>query len=593
MRQRLRTLRVLGSLYFRVDPWRAVLTFLPILPIAAGVSLIAMRQMIDAVPADDTTRIVVTAVIFAGAWIVAAVVGRISEAWNLRLIETIIFELDRQILAATAALPRIEHFERPEYVDHLEVLRIQKGAIAFSSSAIRRFLDGAGGLIVSIVLLATIEPWLVVLPVAGIPSLVLNARAGRATTATRRSEAMRSRRALHLYDIATKSDTAKEIRVCRLHDELLDRYSNEWHETDHALFTAELREAALRAVGTTVAVVCFAGALIYLLDGVANGSVTPGDLFVALGLVTVVVNQLGAAVGNSTATRRALAVSEHLLWLREAAAEADATEQARSTAVPDALGRGIELDHVSFTYASSTRPALDDISLDIPAGTVLAVVGENGAGKTTLVKLLYGLYEPTAGTITVDGTDLADIRLEHWRARTSACFQDFVHAELLAREAVGVGDLPAITDHDVIIRAMERAAATDLVEQLPEGLDTTLGATLGGIELSGGQWQKTAIARAMMRPRPLLLALDEPTSSLDPLAELELFERYADAARTLAKETGTITVLVSHRFSTVRIADLIIVMDDGHIAEHGTHDELMAHNGPYRELYELQARHYK
>jgi ATP-binding cassette subfamily B protein len=208
------------------------------------------------------------------------------------------------------------------------------------------------------------------------------------------------------------------------------------------------------------------------------------------------------------------------------------------------------------------------------------------------VKLLARFYDPSKGRIAVDGVDLASIDPKRWRERLAVGFQDFVRFELIARESVGVGDLPRIDERAAVERAVDRGAARDVVEELEHGLDTPLGPTQSGTDLSGGQWQKLALARAMMRERPLLLVLDEPTSALDASAEHELFERYAESARAVAAATGGIAIFVSHRFSTVRMADRIVVVADGRVAEQGTHEELIAHQGMYAELYGLQAAAY-
>jgi ATP-binding cassette subfamily B protein len=224
----------------------------------------------------------------------------------------------------------------------------------------------------------------------------------------------------------------------------------------------------------------------------------------------------------------------------------------------------------------------------------VALVGENGAGKTTLVKLLSSMYRPTSGRILVDGVDLAAFSVDDWRQRLSSAFQDFARYELLAGEVVGVGDLPRLDDLPAIDTAMERADAADLIPSLEDAHATPLGRTLnGGRELSGGQWQKLALGRGMMRDHPLILLLDEPTASLDTATEHALFERYATAARRTRTANGAITLLVSHRFSTVQMADLIVVLDGNHIVEIGSHRELMATGGTYAELYDLQARGYR
>ncbi|HEX8904257.1 MAG TPA: ATP-binding cassette domain-containing protein, partial [Longimicrobiaceae bacterium] len=259
---------------------------------------------------------------------------------------------------------------------------------------------------------------------------------------------------------------------------------------------------------------------------------------------------------------------------------------------PARLTDGIVFERVSFRYPGTDRWALKDVSFRIPAGSVIALVGENGAGKTTLVKLLCRMYEPTEGRILVDGVELADIDVVSWRERLSAAFQDFARFEFTAQEAVGVGDLPRIDDRGAVLGALDRAGAAGVLEALPVGPETQLaGRWEGGVDLSTGQWQKVALGRALMRDEPLVLFFDEPTASLDARAEHALFEGYARAARA-GLERGAITVLVSHRFSTVRSADLILVIDGGGVAELGSHEELILRDGLYAELYQLQARAY-
>ena len=226
-----------------------------------------------------------------------------------------------------------------------------------------------------------------------------------------------------------------------------------------------------------------------------------------------------------------------------------------------------------------------------PISAVVALVGENGAGKTTLVKLLCKLYEPTSGRILVDGRPLGRMDADAWRSRLAGAFQDFFRFEFTAQRSVGLGDLPYLDDRPVVSSAVSRAGAEDVVSRLPEGLQSQLGAGwAGGQELSFGQWQKVALARGYMRAEPLLLLLDEPTAALDAETEHALFERYANAARR--SSVGGITVLVSHRFSTVRMADLIVVLNGARLVEVGSHDELVQRGGVYADLYRIQAAAY-
>jgi ATP-binding cassette subfamily B protein len=224
---------------------------------------------------------------------------------------------------------------------------------------------------------------------------------------------------------------------------------------------------------------------------------------------------------------------------------------------------------------------------------VIAVVGENGAGKTTLVKLLAKLYAPTSGRILVDDADLARIDSPQWRERLAGAFQDFFRFEFQAGQTIGLGDLPRMDAEPALATAVDRAGARDVVESLPAGLRTQLGPTWhDGVDVSYGQWQKLALARGFMRDEPLVVGLDEPTAALDAETEHQLFERYASRARR-ARRGGSITILVSHRFSTVRMADLIVVLDSARVAEIGSHDELIAQGGRYAELYRIQAKAYR
>ncbi|MBO4272711.1 ATP-binding cassette domain-containing protein, partial [Microbispora triticiradicis] len=262
-------------------------------------------------------------------------------------------------------------------------------------------------------------------------------------------------------------------------------------------------------------------------------------------------------------------------------------------AVPTVLREGIRLENVSFVYPGTGKVILEDLSLTIPAGGSVALVGENGAGKSTLVKLLCGLYQPTSGRILVDGTDLRDLPAGEWQARVASLFQDFARFELLLRENVGVGDVARMEDEQAVLRAVELARAGRIVASVPGGLSGLLGHGYGqGTELSMGQWQTLGLARSQMREDPLLLVLDEPAAALDAAAEHAIFERYANLSADTGRRSGGITLFVSHRFSTVRMADMIVVLDRGRVAESGDHRALVTRRGLYAELYELQERIY-
>lgn len=264
-----------------------------------------------------------------------------------------------------------------------------------------------------------------------------------------------------------------------------------------------------------------------------------------------------------------------------------AGEEARPVLpLPSPLLGHVVLENVTFRYPGADRPALEDVSLDIPPGTTLAVVGRNGAGKSTLIKLLCRLYEPDAGRILLDGTDIRDLDPEELRRNVAAMFQDFVTYQASVAENIGLGDMDRVEERKRIEEAARRGGAASLAEALPRGYDTALGKWFDtGVELSGGEWQKVALSRAFMRDAPLLI-LDEPTSALDAEAEHDLFARLRELAH------GRTTVYISHRFSTVRHADLIVLIEDGRPVEQGTHEELMRLGGSYARLFALQASAY-
>ena len=399
--------------------------------------------------------------------------------------------------------------------------------------------------------------------------------------------AQSSRLGRHLFTTATTAPPGKEVRVLGIGDRLVVERREAWERWYGPVASARWGSAAWHSLAWAIFGGGYVGAVVFVATRAGS---TPGSVLLVLAAGSRLSAYVSATVGEIGFLRGVwMDGSRRLAWLEDYAASLVATAD---RSVPEAVATGIRLDRVSFTYPGTSRLVLDEISLTLPAGTVVAIVGENGAGKTTLVKLLAKMYEPTSGAIDVDGTPLARMRAEEWRARLAGAFQDFFRFEFLARQAVGLGEVARIDDEAAVMKALDRAGAADVLARLPSGLDTQLGQTWpGGVELSFGQWQKLALARGFMREHPLLLVLDEPTAALDAETEHALFERYAAAARDRG-EDGRITVLVSHRFSTVRMAGLIVVLDGAKLVEVGTHDELMAKGGQYSQLYTIQASAY-
>jgi len=420
------------------------------------------------------------------------------------------------------------------------------------------------------------------------PVLASTWRAGRERAAEERA-APHKRLARHLFEVGTTAGPGKEVRVGRTGPPLRDRHRLEtvaWHR---AVVRARAVSAAWQAAAWTLFGAAYAGAIVLAAVRLHASS---GSVLLVLAAGANLARFFGLTVSEMNFLRWTLDATRRLVWLEQYARRARAGSGEPAEA-PARLERGIRLEGVSFRYPGTDALVLRDVDLELPAGSVVAVVGENGAGKSTLVKLLCRFYEPTGGRITVDGVDLARVPADAWRSRLAGAFQDFCRFELRAAQTVGLGDLSRLEEQPALETAVARAGADEVVARLPRGLDTQLGPTWeDGVDLSFGQWQRLALARGLMRDAPLLCVLDEPTAALDAEAEHALFERFAAAARADGAE-GRVTVLVSHRFSTVRMADLIVVLDGSRVAEVGGHDELMARDGLYAELYRIQARAYR
>ncbi len=484
-------------------------------------------------------------------------------------------------------MPTIEHHERPEYLDRLSMLRDQVFTLDHMFMSLFSTLGWLFRLAITAILLGSIHPVLVLLMVFALPAFWVSTWRPAVERKAEESVIANTRLARHLFVLGTTAAPAKEVRVTNTGDWLITEADAAWKRWYGPTSRVRWVTAAWHAAAWALFAAAYVGAVVYVASGLDRGV---GDVVLVLAAGTRLARYVGATAGELGFLRGFwLDSSRRLVWLEDYAAGIDANATAHA---PTRVVDGITFDHISFKYPGTDRLVLDDITLHLPAGAVVAIVGENGAGKSTLVKLLARMYAPTSGRITVDGVDLADIATDEWRACLAGAFQDFYRFELHAQQTVGVGDLPRVDDRTATQSAVDRAGAHDVIERLAYGLETQLGPSWeAGAEVSFGQWQKLALARGFMRDAPLLLILDEPTAALDAETEHALFERFADASRAHAS-SGRVTVLVSHRFSTVRMADTIVVMDGARVVEFGSHEELMAHDGQYAELFRIQAAAY-
>jgi ATP-binding cassette subfamily B protein len=522
----------------------------------------------------------------AATWLLQTVSTRIQRRFR----DKVTIALESHVARLQASIVTIAHQERPEYLDRLSVLRNQIFVLDHMYMSVFSTCGWILRLGVTIALLVSIHPALALLAVFALPTVLTSAWRPAVERVAQERAAPASRLARFYFQLATTAPPGKEVRVTRIGGRVAGERRASWERWYGLVAAARWSSAAWHALAWAVFGGAYVGAVVFVSSGLRASA---GDVLLVLAAGARLSAYIGATVGEIGFLRGIwMDGSRRLAWLEDYAASLFAHAD---LSVPAKLREGIRFDHVSFAYPGTDRLVLEEVTLELPAGAVIAIVGENGAGKTTLVKLLAKLYEPTSGTISVDGQPLARLRADDWRERLAGAFQDFFRFELPARQSIGVGDIPRVDDEPAVVRAVGRAGAEDVVARWPAGLDTQLGPTWpGGVDVSFGQWQKLALARGFMRDHPLLLVLDEPTAALDAETEHALFERYAAAAHQNGTSAdGRITILVSHRFSTVRMADLIVVLDGARLVEVGTHEDLMARGGQYSELYGIQAAAYR
>ncbi|MEY9211670.1 ABC transporter ATP-binding protein [Thermobifida halotolerans] len=555
---------------------------LPDVLVAAALAWLAEAVLFGG-QVDMITAAVLLGALAALSWLLRVV----GERANRRFADRAAVFMEAHVVRLQSGIPSLEHHERPAYVNRVQLLRDHADTL---SEVYQYLFQAIGALLrlgLTMALLMTIHPLLGLLCLFAVPTALVSHWRGGVEHALQERVGHHERLARHLFLLGTKASPGRELRVTRARERVRQGRHQAWAARHRIMSRARWTTAAWQSAALAVFSCAFVASVVW----VATGTGSAADVVLLLTAGSRLAQYIGQTLRQVHFLRTIwLEGGRRLLWLEELSAASTGRSVA---AAPERMRSGITVENVSFGYPGTDRRILDGVSLHLPAGAVVAVVGENGAGKSTLVKLLAKMYEPDAGRILVDGRDLADVPADAWRTRLSGAFQDFARFEYPLRLSIGLGDLPRADDGEAVGRAVERADARALVERLDRGLDTQLGNTWAdGAELSEGQWQKVALARGYMRDHPLLLLLDEPASALDAETEYLLFERYAERARAL-KHRDHITLLVSHRFSTVRMADLIVVMDGARVIEQGTHAELMEFGGRYADLYGIQARAYR
>ncbi len=549
-------------------------------------------------------------VLIAGAVFLTQLLGPLQQAilWGLqRRFEAY---LGRRMMEAAVALPGLAWFEDPEFRDKLLVSNwIGFGPVHTLQSLAQVFQQ-----VTQVTAMAAVAaeyagwaPALVIL--ASLPCAGAMWRFQAVVGLARWRGSPDARRADYYRDLAVTRESGKELRVFGLGRWASDRQRGHWLASVREMWASRRRTMLILLGLNAIGLAAMSFAVVAMLASAIDGRTDVG-LFTASMTATIALAQSVMSVAQTAGQARRnsfyLPPAMQILDL----AKTDPRLEVR--APRDAGGvapaePGLRFEGVSFRYPGTDQPfghgagrlVLDGLDLWVPAGSSLALVGENGAGKTTLIKLLARFYDPTEGRITLDGVDLRDLDLAALRARMAVIFQDFVRYQLPARDNVGFGAVGRAGDQDLLDEAARAVGVLELIKDLPDGWDTPLAREFGGVDLSGGEWQRIALARAMMAQvaglrgpngeagGADLLVLDEPTASLDVRIEHELYERFADLSRDRT------TLLVSHRFSTVRMAERIVLLAGGRVAEDGSHDDLVAAGDRYAALYEMQASHYR
>ncbi|WP_426263901.1 ABC transporter ATP-binding protein [Sphingomonas sp. PWP1-2] len=485
-----------------------------------------------------------------------------------------------------AATLDLADFEDAAFQDRMDRARMQAsgrmslmGQLFGQVQDIVTVLSFAAGLVVY-------APWLIVLlAIALVPSFLGEAHFNALSYALSYVRTPQRRELDYVRQVAASADTAKEVKIFGLSPFLIDRYRTISRDTYQASRRLALRRAVWGSGFAALGTIAYYAAYAYIAWRAVSGVITIGDLtFLAASFLRLRGLLENLLTGFSSTAGQALYIDDLFSFLRT---EPGIRSPAGALPFPDPVRQGFVFEDVGFRYAGAERWAVRHLSFTLAPGEVLALVGENGAGKTTLVKLLSRLYDPVEGRVLLDGRDLRDYDLDGLRAAIGVIFQDFVRYNLPAADNIAVGRIEARGDRARIEAAASAALADDVVANLPNGYDQMIGKRFqGGVDLSGGEWQKMAIARAYMRDAQVLI-LDEPTAALDARAEYEVFQRFRELS------AGRSAVLISHRFSSVRMADRILVLSNGRVEASGTHGDLLAAGGRYAELFELQAAGYR
>ena len=552
---------------------------------------VIVNRVHDAVTGTEALALTLPLTALFAVWIASATLSSLDTIIR-RLLQERTEILESTRLLTKAGSLDIAFFETPRFYDRLHQALEHRWRVHDVANRSLSVLHQAVAFVAMVSLLTVLHPVaILVLLATALPSLAMQGRFAQQRHAYFDEVVRGSRVQEYIHELLTSRRAAAEMRIFSLAEHLVARFARIADAQITAFWKRERDILKIDVLLNALSLLGTASIWVYAVDQALAGEISVGDLTLVFAASVQCRTQLEGLVHATGAVfEGALGASSYFQFVDIESGSVTGTLPAPSSPgrkVPRPIATGLELANVRFSYPDSANLVLDGLSLRIPSGSTLAIVGGNGAGKTTIVKLLARLYDPSSGCVMLDGHDLRDYDLSGLRQSVSVAFQDFVRYEFSVAENVAFGDIREAADNrHRIEKVARRTGADDFIVKLPRGYDTVLGKTFDeGVDLSGGEWQLLAITRALMSNADILV-LDEPTAHLDALREQELYERFA------ALTKGRTVVFVSHRFSTVRIADKIVVIENGHVSESGSHDELVAMGGTYARMYQTQAARY-
>jgi ATP-binding cassette subfamily B protein len=523
-------------------------------------------------------------------WVGALLLTTLLDPWRTalqgNLNDKLMAHMSLMLMRKANTLPDLSRFEDSQFYDELQLLQERVGYQPLN--LLENLVELGRSLVTVVVMVALLIPlgfWIpLVIAIATIPQVVVSTQYGKTIWLTLFENSPQARRMEYYTSVMLTDTYAKETRLFQLGSFFIERYLQAFRSLYQTMSHLRGKQAFWSSSLAILSTLGNGFAFYWVVQQAFRGQLSPGSVLLFVQSLTYFQQNLEGLVGNW------LEIFENALFMQQFFNFLDSTSpmllSVPGDKIPNPIRSGITFDKVYFRYPDAKGWALKNVSFTLQPGETVAIVGENGAGKTTIVKLLTRLYDPTKGRILVDGIDLKNLNLEQWRQQIAAVFQDFGRYALTLGENIALGNLQALEHRDLLRYAIEKTDIAKLIAQFPTGEDTPIGKQFSGTELSGGQWQKLALARAFVRQEAQILLLDEPTAALDPRSEYELYLRFVELTK------GKTTILITHRLASVRMAHRILVLKAGRLIEDGTHQELLQHGGEYTALWNMQVQQY-